>query len=311
MQYYLLLLTGFILLIVSGRYLLKASVSIAYHFKLSKLVVGITVVAFGTSAPELFVTVIAAAKGHPEISIGNVVGSNIANIGLILGLTAILFPIPVNKKAIIADWPVMMFSTILFYLFIFNGVLSTAEGLLFLILLAGYLIYSVRSSIKSYKVSETESAQYHTLVALLLIVISSGGLAYGSYLLVNNASVIATNLGIGERVISITIIALGTSLPELTTSITAALRKEMDISVGNIIGSNIFNILCILGVASTIKQIEVPSLTISFDIFWVLGISLLMFIFTLPIQNSKISRIEGFLLLLVYSVYIYLLFKIV
>lgn len=305
---YLLLFSGFVILIVSGRYLVKGSVSLAFHFKLSKLIVGMTVVSLGTSAPELFVSVIASANGHPEIAIGNVIGSNIANIALILGITSIILPINVNRNIIKVDWPVMMFATILFFIFILNGVLSTLEGVFFILLLVLYIFYSVYQSRKSYIESDNEKPDFKNFTSIILIIGSSLGLALGSYLLVENASLIARNFGIDERIISITLIAIGTSVPELVTSITAAIRKEMDISVGNIIGSNIFNILGILGVASIIRKIDVPELTVRFDIYWVLLFAILLIVFILPARISKITRIEGIIFISVYFVYIYLLF---
>ncbi|NJK86226.1 MAG: calcium/sodium antiporter, partial [Bacteroidales bacterium] len=246
---YLLLITGFIILFFGGNFLIKGSVSLAFHFKLTKLVVGMTVVAFGTSAPELFVSVVAANQGFPEISVGNVVGSNIANIGLILGLTAIIFPIPVTENAVKKDFTIMLAATLLFYAFILNGTITGLEGVIFIVLLVIYIFISVYYSRK--KPAEelvTVKAQFSLPVSIIIIVLSSIALAFGSSLLVNNASVIARNFGIGERVISITLIAVGTSIPELTTSISAALKKELDISFGNIIGSNIFNIFGILGI---------------------------------------------------------------
>lgn len=305
---YLLLLTGFILLILSGKYLLKGSVSLAASFKISKLVMGMTVVAFGTSAPELFVSVIAATNGHPEISIGNVVGSNIANIALILGITAIIFPIPVHKNAVKVDWPVMMAATLLFFVFILNGQLGTIEGFIFLILLFLYIFFSIYLSRKNGIPDETEMPSFNLVKSISLTLLSSIGLAAGSSLLVDNASAIAIEFGIEERVISITLIAIGTSLPELTTSLIAAIRKETDISIGNIIGSNIFNIFAILGITSIIKNIEIPKLTIAFDVYWMIGVAILLFLFFLPSARSKITRFEGLLFILIYFVYIYLLF---
>ena len=307
---YLLLVIGFVILIYSGKYLIKGSTSIAYKFKVSKLVIGLTVVAFGTSAPELFVSVAAAIGGHPEISVGNVVGSNIINIALVLAVTSMIFPIPVRKSSVKYDWPFMMFSSLLFYVFILNGTLQFYEGLVFIILLCAYIIFSIRYSRKNYIPPEhVEEVRYSMPVSILFIVLSSAGLAAGSDLLVRNAVIIAKNIGINERIISITLIAFGTSVPELVTSIAAAIKKEMDISIGNIIGSNIFNLLGVFGVTSMIKNIKIPVMTRDFDVFWMLGIALLLFLFILPLKGGRLTRLKGSLLFLTYCIYLYLLFE--
>jgi len=302
------LAAGFVILIYSGKYLIKGSISIAYRFKVSKLVIGLTVVAFGTSAPELFVSVMAAIDNHPGISVGNVIGSNIMNIALVLAITAMIFPIPVRKSSIKYDWPVMMLASLLFYIFILNGYLQFLEGLIFFVLLCAYIVFSIYYSRKNYNhLDAVEEVHFSTLVSVLLIVLSSAGLALGSDLLVKNAVKIADKLHIDDRIISITVIAFGTSLPELVTSAAAAFKKEMDISIGNIIGSNIFNILCVLGITSMIKKIEIPSMTMHFDVFWMLGIALLLFLFILPLKGGKLTRPKGLFLFMVYCIYVYLL----
>ncbi len=302
------LAAGFVILIYSGKYLVKGSISIAYRFKVSKLVIGLTVVAFGTSAPELFVSVMAAIDNHPGISVGNVIGSNIINIALVLAITAMIIPIPVRKSSIKYDWPVMMIASLLFYIFILNGYLQFLEGLIFLILLCAYVVFSIYYSRKNYNYLDAiEEVHFSALVSVLLIVLSSAGLALGSDLLVKNAVKIADKLHIDDRIISITVIAFGTSLPELVTSAAAAFKKEMDISIGNIIGSNIFNILCVLGITSMIKKIEIPSMTMHFDVFWMLGIALLLFLFILPLKGGKLTRPKGLFLFMVYCIYVYLL----
>jgi cation:H+ antiporter len=311
MQYYLLLIAGFTILLYSGNYLVKGSVSLAQKYKVSKLVMGVTVVSFGTSAPELFVSVTAAIEKQSEISVGNIVGSNIANIALVLALTAIIFPIPVRRNAIRFDWPVMMLASLLFYLFILNGFLRFWEGLTFFVLLNAYVFVSIYYSRKNYDYENEKKIQAHFSLALaiLIILISVIGLAAGSYLLVDNAAKIAGKLGIEKRVISISVIAFGTSVPELATSMIAAFRKEMDISIGNIIGSNIFNILGVLGIASIITPISiVEEMRLKIDILWMLGISIILFLFMLPFKGGKLTRLKGIILFAVYCFYIYWLF---
>jgi cation:H+ antiporter len=307
---YLYLLLGFIILLYSGDLLVKGGVALSSHFKVSTLVVGVTVVSFGTSAPELFVSLDAALSGSPDISIGNVVGSNISNIALVLGFTAILLPLPVRSNSIKFDWPVMMGGSILFYLFALNQKLETWEGITFVILLISFMVWTIWKSRRDNKslAEEFRPASHSIPIALALIVASSVGLYFGANLLVDSAKNIALDFGISERVVGLTLVAFGTSVPELATSAVAALKKEMDISIGNIIGSNIFNILGVLGVTSIIKNISVSDGIISFDIFIMLGISLLLFLLILPLKRGKLHRWKGVLLLSTYLIYVYLVF---
>jgi len=305
-----LLIVGLLMLLLSGDFLVKGSVSLAGHFKVSKLVIGVVVVSFGTSAPELVVSLDAAIKGHPDIAIGNVIGSNIANIALILGFTAIILPIRVKKKAIHFDWVVMMFVSLLFYVFCLNNILQLFEGLIFIGILAAYIFYSIHKSRQYNKENpdETVTPKYNLLISFVLIIIAAFGLIYGAEFLIRGATSIATKMGVDERIISVSVVALGTSLPELATSIVAAIRKELDIFIGNIIGSNIFNILAILGLSSVVKAIDINPMVLSFDIFWMLAISLLLFIFILPIKKGIITRWKGIVFIFIYVLYIYLVF---
>lgn len=307
---YLYLFLGFAILLYSGDLLVKGGVALASHFKVSTLVVGVTVVSVGTSAPELFVSLDAALSGSPDISIGNVVGSNIANIALVLGFTAIILPMPVRSNSIKFDWPVMMGASLLFYGFVLDQYLEPFEGILFVILLIGFMVWTVLKSRKDSRGLATEfrPAKYNILTSLLLIVASSVGLYYGANLLVGSAKNIALNFGVSERVVGLTLVAFGTSVPELATSAIAAFKKEMDISIGNIIGSNIFNILGVLGVTSIIKRIFVSEPIISFDILIMLGVSLLLFLLILPLKKGKLHRWKGMLLVSVYIIYVYLVF---
>jgi len=307
---YIYSVLGFIILLASGNYLVRSSVSLARSFNLSTLVIGLTVVAFGTSSPELIVSLQAAIKAHPEISIGNIVGSNIANITLVLALATIIFPMAVKRSTVITDWSVMMVSGILFFIFVLNGWLDRFEGIIFCILIVAYVIYSLRySRLQQIKSNEIpQKPEFNIWIALLITVGSCAGLIFGADLLIDNAIIIATKLGVSERAISISLIAVGTSLPEFATSVIAAIKKEADISVGNIIGSNIFNILTVLGLTAVIQPVEVTSVMRNFDITWMLGISLLLLIFMLPARNSKLSRSDGIILLCSYILYIYLVF---
>ncbi len=307
---YLYLILGFTILLISGDLLVRSGVALASHMRISTLVVGVTVVSLGTSAPELVVSIGAALKNHPDIAIGNVIGSNISNIGLVLGLTGIMINIPVSKNSVRFDWPFMMFASLLFTLFVINGRLSPAEGVMFLGLLALFIGWSLRKSrTELAKVEHVfAKARFPVSVALILLAVSSAGLYFGASWLVDGAESIARRFGVSERVISVTIIAFGTSIPELATSVVAALKKQLDISIGNILGSNIFNILGILGVTSIIKTLEV-NIEMIFDVYWMLALSAVLLLFMLPYGRAEINRIKGFFLIIAYIVYIYIVFK--
>lgn len=304
---YLLLLVGLIVLVVGGEVLVKGAVAIAYRFEISPLVVGMTIVSFGTSAPELLVSIQAALEGHPAISIGNVVGSNISNLALVLGLTTLIFPLPVKENTVKIDWPVMMGASLLFYLVIaFDEKLNRIEAFGFLVLLIVFLVWLIRKSRKEEKQSENREQSAQNLArAILFVVAGCVALAFGASWLLDGAVGIATNFGVSEHVIGVTIVAFGTSVPELATSCIAAFRKQTDISLGNLIGSNIFNILAILGITGIIKEIPISSEVLSYDIFWMLGISFIILPFVLI--DRKIYRIEGGILFMSYLLYVFFL----
>jgi len=309
-QVYLLLSAGLLLLFISGKYLVDSSVAISRRLRIPRMIVGLTVVAFGTSAPELLVSLQAAFSGYPEIAMGNVVGSNISNILLVLAITALIFPIPAPASSVKRDWPIMMGISLLLFVFSLDGWISRLEGTVFVGLLAGYILFSVLSSRGQARVAEKESeqSQMRWWVAGIIFLGSCLGLAFGADLLVENVAVIAEEIGLSKRVVSITMVAVGTSIPELATSVIAAFKKETDISVGNIIGSNIMNILSVLGFTSLVSPISVSTEIARFDIPWMLGVSLLLLLFMLPAARSRISRREGFLMIFVYLLYIYFLF---
>ena len=305
---YLLLISGLIVLYFSGKYLVNGSVALAYHLKISTLVVGVTVVAFGTSAPELLVSLDAALKGHPEISIGNIIGSDIANVTLVLGFAAILLPIPLRKKSVPFDWLIMLLSGILLYVFIYiNNNLSTLEGVIFIILLLFFISFTIYQSKKEATHSNElyKKPDISLIKSIILILISSVGLYYGADWLIKGAVKIAGNLGVSERVIAVTVIAFGTSVPELATALIAAIKKQTDISIGTIIGSNIVDILGVLGITAIIKNINIPFKIMEHDFYWMFGISIVFFLCLLPLNKSVLTRFKGVILLLVYFVYIY------
>ena len=306
-----LLIIGLIVLIVGGDHLVKGASSIALRLHLSPLVVGLTIVAFGTSAPELFISIKSALSGSPDIAMGNVVGSNICNLALVLGLTAVINPVKVQSNSIQVDWPMTMGSAILLYLTVRDGFLQFWEGTVFIICILGYLFFIIRQSRISEKakskalerddIPDTPSRQIWKDLAF--IAIGCIALYYGSEWFVSSAKNLALSLGVGERVVGLTVVALGTSLPELVTACVASYKGQSDLALGNLMGSNIFNILSILGITSIIQIVPVNADILNKDIIWMLLITLM--ILPLMIMRREVGRVDGLILLIVYSIYIY------
>lgn len=291
---YLKLFGGLALLIVSGNFLVNSATDIARRLKISSLVIGLTIVAFGTSAPELLVSAEAALSGHPEIALGNVLGSNIANIGFIAGLTAILLPFFVTKKIIKLDIKVMILFAVLFTFFAYDGEFNRIEGGIVFLLLIAYTILLLWMSKKSNEEAKFENPRNNLWLNILIFISSLAGLAFGSDFMVDGASTIATNLGVSERVISVTIVAVGTSLPEFTASIISVLKKEVGITIGNLIGSNIFNVGAVLGISSIIQPIQFDFNEFYPDMVWMLLFSILLLIGLLNVtRNFKLMRETG------------------
>ena len=291
---YLMLIGGLALLILSGNFLVNTASDIARRLKLSSLVIGLTIVAFGTSAPELLVSTSAALGGHPEIALGNVLGSNIANIGFIAGLTALLLPFFVTKKIITLDIKVMILLALLFTLLAMDGEFSRWEGIIVFLILVIYTIVLLRMSKGESEENEIEKPERSLWLNIPLLIASLAGLAFGSDLMVDGASTIASSLGVSERVISVTIVAVGTSLPEFTASIISVLKKEVGITIGNLIGSNIFNIGAVLGISSIIQPIQFDFNVFLTDTLWMIGYSILLLIGLLNVtRNFKLMRETG------------------
>ena len=286
---YIQLIGGLVILVVAGNYLVDSASDIAKKFHLSSLIIGMTIVAFGTSMPELFVSVQAGLDGHPEMSIGNVLGSNIANIGLILSLTVLIYPIFASQRSIKVDWVFMMIISVLLLLAALDGLFSRIEGCIGVALLTGFTIWSIKNQRKEKGENGEvfESAKKNIWLNLLIFVVAVVALAFGSNQLVAGASGIATQFGVSERVISVVIVGIGTSTPELTASLVAALKKEDGISLGNIIGSNIFNILSVLGLTSIITPIHFSYNEFHSDFIWLLVFSFLLFIGMLNITENR------------------------
>ncbi|SDR70828.1 calcium/sodium antiporter [Christiangramia echinicola] len=308
------LLVGFVLLVIGGEFLVRSSVALSLKLNISRMVIGLTVVSFATSAPELLVSLQAAIDGFSDISLGNVIGSNIANIGLVLGLTAMISPLMVDRDFYRINWPVMMvFSIVLYFFLLSDNTLTRIEGGALLLGLVGYLFLLIKRSRRKDKVVVEEVDEslrdVRGFKMSLWLLIGIFALWGGSELLVMGAVDLATQLGISERVVSVTVIAIGTSVPELAASLIAAIKQEKAISLGNLIGSNIFNIASVLGLTALIKPIVVGSSQIlSNDMFWMLGIAFILLPMLLIPKYSEMGRKEGFVLLIGYSVFILLAF---
>lgn len=303
----LLVLASLVVLYFGADFLVKGSSSLAVRFGISPLVVGLTVVAFGTSAPELLVSVQSALAGNSGIAVGNVMGSNIFNVCAILGISAMIYPLRVNPRLVRFDMPVMLVATLLFVLIFHDGTFGRWAGILFFVGICAYMIYCV------YKAKRGEAAEGEEeikvtkswILDVVLVIIGLGLLVWGSDLLVNNAVSIAKALGWSEAVIGLTIVAAGTSMPELATSVVAAMKKRTDIAIGNVVGSNIFNLLAVLGLTATITPVETNQIN-WLDMGVMFGSSLIL----LPFMRTgfKIGRGEGVVLFIIYVAYtVYLL----
>lgn len=305
--YYVALVAGIALLVYAGDWVVESSKRVAEYFNVSKLIIGVTIVSMGTSLPELCVSLSAAMDGSANIAIGNVVGSNIANVCLILGITAIIITLPISRSVIRRDLMILLAATLLFAFSLIDGEINLLEGIFLLLLMALYMYLTFKSAKKGQpeKQPEDQPAVKHNIwISLILVIVSCAGLIAGSELLVYGAENIAKSLGVSDRVIAVTVVAIGTSLPELTTSIIAAVKKELDISVGNIIGSNIFNICMIIGLTSCVTPLEAEPTILSFDVWFLLASILLLGITVFPIKGkTEIIRFEGILLLLLYIGY--------
>jgi cation:H+ antiporter len=313
-----MLALGLGVLIAGGELLVRGASAIALRLNISKLVVGLTIVAFGTSSPELFISVQSALKGSADMAMGNVVGSNICNLALVLGLTALLSNIPVERNTIRLDWPMAMGSALLLYAFVSFGDLGQVHGIIFLAIISAYVWYIVRQSMRETKerlraelYENPEYAEQHQAKTPLMtwvtdsvfVLLGCAGLYYGSEWFVGTAEKVFTSMGVSPRVVGLMVLAVGTSLPELVTSVVAAYRKNTDLALGNLIGSNIFNILSILGITSILQPIQVSEAMKNIDIIWMLAITLLILPFM--VYRKRIVRIHGIVLIGVYAYYVY------
>ena len=308
------LLLGLLLLFFGGELLVRGSVALALKMRISTLVVGMTVVSFATSAPELFVSLHAVLNGSNDIAFGNVIGSNIANITLVLGVTALIFRVKISEQTATLNYPVLLFASLFFgaVMYYFN-MIPQEVGFLFIFLLLVFtwilISKSRKENLKSNNIDDEllkESSSDSLFKSLGFLIAGIVLLKFGADCLVEGTIAIANKFEISERVIAVTVVAIGTSIPELATSIVAALKKEHNLAVGNLIGSNIFNILAVLGVVASIKEITISdSAILSFDYVWMIIITFILGLFIYAFSKRQISRIEGVLLLLVYISYLY------
>lgn len=302
------LISGIVVLYFGAEWLVRGASRLASSLGVSPIVVGLTVVSLGTSAPELVVCLVAALQGNPGLAIGNVMGSNLANIGLILGLTSLVHPLEVKHRVVWREMPVMLLITFAIYPIAFDRVLSRMDGFMLLLVLLAYLVWVFRSGhpdeIKSSHgprdsmATSEEAASLLNLKDIGHVALGSAFLVLGGYCIVKGAVEVASALGISEVIIGLTVVAIGTSLPELATSLVAAMRQEVDIAVGNIIGSNIFNLTAIFGTTAIVRPIMIPETVLSRELAGVVFMSLLL----LPILRNgwQIKRWEGALLLTAY-----------
>ena len=302
------ILAGLVLLYIGAEGLVRGSTSLAIRFGLSPLVIGLTIVAFGTSMPEMVVSVKTALAGQSSMAFGNVIGSNSFNIGIILGLSALIYPVRIKLQLLRIDLPVMIFTALLFWMMFLNEHIYRFEGAILLLLLLLYsganITWAQRKTRQGVKtefdqtISHRQSSLTNELIFISLGLIL---LVFGANFLVNGATEVARKLGLTEAVIGLTIIAAGTSLPELATSVLAAARKQSDIAIGNVVGSNIFNILGILGISSFLKPLDGSAIQ-TIDLYFMLGLTILL----LPLMHSDftLKRREGMLLILLYCAYL-------
>lgn len=309
---FILLIVGFAILLKGADLLVNGSSSIAKRFNISNLAIGLTVVAFGTSTPELLVNIMSSVKGYNDASFGNVIGSNIFNLLFILGVCGLIYPLLVQRNTIAYEVPLSFLAIFILYALVNDTALWNAtenklsrwDAFLLLVVFLAFMFYISRTMKNSTDMDEGQAIKiYSNPIAILFVVLGLAMLVGGGHLAVENAVMIAKHYGLSEKVIGLTILAAGTSLPELATSAVAAYKKNTDIAIGNVVGSNIFNIFFILGITGVIH--ETPyNITLNFDIYVLAAATLLLMIFMFTINQRKLDRWEAFLMLIGYLVYI-------
>lgn len=303
-MHYLLLIVGFILLIKGADLFVEGSSSIAKMLKIPSMIVGLTIVAMGTSAPEAAVSISATMSGSNDMAVGNIVGSCILNLMLIAGICAVVKPISVDKSILKSDFPVSILAAVLLLIVCIgnNLIVTRIEGIIIFLLFAAYIVFTVVRALR-YRKNAVNTDEIRTLSlpkTIIFTILGSAAIVCGGQMTVESAKSIASSLGVSEHLIGLTVVALGTSLPELVTSIVASRKGESDMALGNVIGSNIFNILFILGMTAAIKPVKVDIFSV-YDSAVLVGMSIMVFIFAFT--RKRLGRLEGSLMLLTYSVY--------
>lgn len=307
-----LLIAGFVLVVKGADWLVDGSSALAVRYRVPEIVIGLTIVAFGTSTPEFVVSFISSLQGKNDFAIGNILGSNIFNILGILGVAGLVFPLSVKKNTVWKEIPFSLIVTLVLF-FLVNDAwfgsgsneLSLADGMILLFLFVIFLLYNF-ILVKVQSDNDYEVRPESVLKIIVLIAVGLGGLVFGGQLVVKNATAIAQFYHIPDKIIGLTILSIGTSLPELATSVIAAWKKKPDIAVGNVVGSNIFNILLILGFSSILKPIQY-NLSFNTDFYYAIGGTVLLFLFMFCWSRHKIDRIEAGLFLMIYMIYMYFL----
>lgn len=306
--YYLLIVVGFILLIYGADWLVKGASGLAKRFNMPDLVIGLTVVAFGTSAPELVVNLVAAISGSSEIALTNILGSNIINTLVILGITALIHPVASQTSSRRFDIPLSAWAGFIVLIIVLvtpaGGGITRWGGIVLLLFFTLFMYMVIRKAMKESATQEEGFQPMKTWKTLLLITIGLIGLIFGGQMIVASAKHIATSWGVSEYIIGLTIVALGTSLPELATSAVAAFRKNSDLAIGNVIGSNIFNVFFVLGISAAIRPLPAYN-GLPFDAFMAGGSSLLLLAFLFTNKNRQLQRWQGGIFLLIYIIYLY------
>ena len=309
---FLAIIFGLILLIKGGEWLMKAAVSLSLSMRVPKIVIGMTVVSFATSAPELIVSLQSSLSGHSDLALGNVVGSNIANLAFVLAITILISPITITQSFYKTDWPMMILATLLFIGFLNSDQgLEQWEGACLFILLIIFLVYLIlfqKQAVYDEAPEDDELLSLQKTISYFFL--GAVGLWLGSETLVKGAISLANSLGVSERIVSITVVSVGTSIPELSASIIAVINKEKAISIGNLIGSNIFNLMAVMGVTALVNPIPVGDLNmLSNDIWWMLVISLMILPLVFLPRKKQLGRLDGLILLTLYVCFLWPLLK--
>ena len=315
---YTVLIIGLILLYAGSEFLVRGAASIAMLFAVRPVIIGLTIVAFATSAPELIVSLVAAVKGSGDISVGNILGSNVINIALVLGISALIKPVEINRQTTKFEIPYMVFASFVFWILCLDGTIGYSDGIILICLLAGFLIYGIKNAKDKNKIKDTinnkegknknqEKEDYgNRLKSIFLntVMLAAGlaGLAKGADMVVNSAINIATDIGLSQAFIGISVVALGTSLPELAASAVAASKGESDISIGNVVGSNLFNICLVMGTVGLLNPMKIDRNLLNFEFPAMILISLILF--AIAFFCHKITRKTGFALIIFFISYI-------